>query len=31
MGELCGRYALDMDPGSAPGLCQRFGLTHALT
>lgn len=25
-GELCGRYALDMDPGSIPGLIERFGL-----
>jgi mannose-6-phosphate isomerase-like protein (cupin superfamily) len=24
--ELCGRYALDMDPDSVPGLCERFGL-----
>ena len=26
MGELCARYALDMDPGSPPELCSRFGL-----
>ncbi len=30
MGELCGRYAIEMDPGSVPGLCERFGLTHPL-
>ena len=24
--ELCGRYALDMDPDSIPGLVERFGL-----
>jgi quercetin dioxygenase-like cupin family protein len=24
--ELCGRYALEMDPDSIPGLVQRFGL-----
>ncbi len=27
---LCGRYAIEMDPGSVPGLCERFGLTHPL-
>ena len=26
MGELCARYALDMQPESVPGLCSRFGL-----
>ncbi len=26
MGELCQRYGLDMDPGSVPGLLERFGL-----
>jgi mannose-6-phosphate isomerase-like protein (cupin superfamily) len=26
MAELCGRYALDMQPESVPGLCARFGL-----
>src|ERR687889_469469 len=26
MGELCARYALDMQPESVPGLCERFGL-----
>src|ERR687896_23343 len=25
-GELCGRYALDMQPDSVPGLCARFGV-----
>jgi mannose-6-phosphate isomerase-like protein (cupin superfamily) len=30
MGELCGRYGLDMDPASVPGLCERFGLHHPL-
>jgi mannose-6-phosphate isomerase-like protein (cupin superfamily) len=30
MSELCGRYSLDMDPASVPGLCERFGLTHPL-
>ena len=30
MGELCGRYALDMDPTSVFGLCERFGVTHPL-
>jgi mannose-6-phosphate isomerase-like protein (cupin superfamily) len=30
MGELCGRYGLDMDPASVPGLCERFGLNHPL-
>jgi mannose-6-phosphate isomerase-like protein (cupin superfamily) len=24
--ELCGRYALDMQPDSLPGLCARFGV-----
>jgi hypothetical protein len=28
--DLCGRYALEMDPGSVPGLCQRFHLHHPL-
>ena len=26
MGELCARYALDMQPESVPELCSRFGL-----
>jgi mannose-6-phosphate isomerase-like protein (cupin superfamily) len=26
LGELCGRYALEMDPDSVPGLVERFGL-----
>jgi cupin domain len=26
LGELCGRYALEMDPSSVPGLLERFGL-----
>ena len=26
MGELCARYALDMQPDSLPELCARFGL-----
>jgi quercetin dioxygenase-like cupin family protein len=26
LGELCRRYALDMDPDSIPGLLERFGL-----
>jgi mannose-6-phosphate isomerase-like protein (cupin superfamily) len=26
MGELCARYALDIDPDSVAGLCKRFGL-----
>src|ERR671922_2360140 len=25
-GELCARYALDMEPDTVPGLCARFGL-----
>jgi quercetin dioxygenase-like cupin family protein len=29
-GELCARYAVDMDPESVPGLCKRFGVTHPL-
>ncbi len=29
-GELCARYALEMDPESVPGLCERFGLTHPM-
>jgi mannose-6-phosphate isomerase-like protein (cupin superfamily) len=28
--ELAGRYALDMDIGSVPALCERFGLWHPL-
>jgi hypothetical protein len=24
--ELCARYELEMDPGSVPGLVERFGL-----
>ncbi len=26
LGELCGRYELEMDPDSIPGLVERFGL-----
>jgi mannose-6-phosphate isomerase-like protein (cupin superfamily) len=26
MGALCGRYGLEMDPDSVPGLVERFGL-----
>jgi mannose-6-phosphate isomerase-like protein (cupin superfamily) len=26
LGELCGRYGLEMDPDSLPGLVERFGL-----
>ena len=26
LGELCARYDLEMDPGSLPGLLERFGL-----
>ena len=26
LGELCARYELEMDPGSVPGLIERFGL-----
>ena len=26
LGELCARYALDMDPDSVPGLIERFGV-----
>ncbi len=29
-GELCARFALEMDPDSVPGLCNRFGVTHPL-
>lgn len=28
--DLCGRYALEMDPDSVPGLCKRFGVRHPL-
>ena len=28
--DLCGRYALEMDPTSVPGLCERFGVVHPL-
>jgi mannose-6-phosphate isomerase-like protein (cupin superfamily) len=28
--DLCGRYSLEMDPASVPGLCERFGLTHPM-
>jgi mannose-6-phosphate isomerase-like protein (cupin superfamily) len=28
--ELCERYALEMDPASVPGLCERFGLVHPM-
>ncbi|MDE3199387.1 MAG: cupin domain-containing protein [Acidobacteriota bacterium] len=26
LGELCGRYALEMDPSSVPGLVERYGV-----
>jgi mannose-6-phosphate isomerase-like protein (cupin superfamily) len=26
LGDLCARYALEMDPGSIPGLVERFGV-----
>ena len=26
LGDLCARYGLEMDPGSVPGLVERFGL-----
>jgi hypothetical protein len=26
LAELCGRYELDMDPDSIPGLIERFGV-----
>lgn len=26
LGELCGRYELEMDPGSIPDLIKRFGV-----
>ncbi len=29
-GALCGRYGLEMDPDSVPGLCERFGLNHPM-
>ncbi len=28
--ELCKRFALEMDPDSVPGLCERFGVEHPL-
>jgi mannose-6-phosphate isomerase-like protein (cupin superfamily) len=28
--ELCASYALEMDPTSVPGLCERFNLEHPL-
>ena len=28
--DLCSRYALEMDPTSVPGLCERFGVNHPL-
>ena len=28
--DLCSRYALEMDPESVPGLCERFGLEHPM-
>jgi mannose-6-phosphate isomerase-like protein (cupin superfamily) len=28
--DLCARYALDMDPESVPGLCERFDVRHPL-
>jgi mannose-6-phosphate isomerase-like protein (cupin superfamily) len=30
MGALCERYGIEMDPQSARGLCERFGLSHPL-
>jgi len=26
----CAEYGIDMDPGSVPGLCERFGLVHPM-
>jgi hypothetical protein len=26
LADLCSRYGLEMDPGSVPGLVERFGL-----
>lgn len=28
--DLCSRYAVEMDPASVPGLCERFNLNHPL-
>ncbi len=28
--QLCASYGLEMDPGSVPGLCERFGVEHPL-
>jgi mannose-6-phosphate isomerase-like protein (cupin superfamily) len=28
--DLCVRFGVEMDPGSVPGLCERFGVTHPL-
>ncbi|WP_348177959.1 cupin domain-containing protein [Gaiella sp.] len=28
--DLCNRYALEMDPDSVSGLCERFGVRHPL-
>jgi mannose-6-phosphate isomerase-like protein (cupin superfamily) len=28
--DLAARYAVDMDPTSVPGLCERFGLVHPM-
>ncbi len=28
--DLCSRFALEMDPTSVPGLCERFSLNHPL-
>ncbi len=30
MVEICERYGLEMDLGSVPDLCARFGLTHPM-
>jgi mannose-6-phosphate isomerase-like protein (cupin superfamily) len=30
LGAIAGRYALDLDVASIPGLCARFGLTHPM-
>jgi len=30
LGELCQRYALEMQPDSVPGLLERFGLVMGV-
>jgi mannose-6-phosphate isomerase-like protein (cupin superfamily) len=30
MGELCGRYGVEMDPTSVAGICAEHGLTHPM-